>query len=254
LKRKREKQKSDNFKESCGDDHYSLTLSQSADSDANNEKVISRSVNKYPYYNHQLEASKNKKKRVSQGSSCSNQNNRYNKPFEGDRSGVSGSFGGGLLESSRLITDDYISPNHLRTHRNLSKYLNKSEKKSPPINQDLIHEQLVYNAPNLKESIESIMKSSPTLNEHFMLRNQAQERYSATRLQEPEETLQYNQTFSTFGVNEDYIPESCTKEDRFRPARICSNHSSRNVYQRLYQPNRRDKVRFYLSFYRSKRS
>lgn len=237
------------MKESYVDDHYSLTLSQSIDSYANNEKIISRSVNKYPSHAQQLEASKNKKKRESQGSSCSYQNNRYNKPFEGDRSGISGSFGGGLLENSRLITDEYISPSHSRSHRDLSKYLNKNEEKSPPINQDLIHEQFIDNSKTFRESLESVLKSSPTLNHHFMLRNQAQERYSATRLQEPEEILQYNQTFSTFGINEDYVPESCTKEDRIRPARIYSSHGPRNVYERLYQPNRKDKVCLNLSLF-----
>ena len=89
-------------------------------------------------------SSKTKTKRVSQGSSISIQNNRYNIPFEADKSNFSGSYGGGLLESSRLVTEDFGSPNQSKTFRDLSKYLNKSDNKASPQNKDLIHEQETY--------------------------------------------------------------------------------------------------------------
>lgn len=190
-----------------------------------------------------MNISHRKGKRISQGSSCSIQNNRYKKGFEGDKSGVSGSFGGGLLENSKLVTDEFGSPSESRTFRDLSKYMNKSDKKSSNVNQDLEYEETGQaNIVNVKSSVDSMMKSSPPAKNNHILRAQAQERYSSARLQEPEE--HYNQTFSTFGPGDDVIPEmSGTKEDRIRPARVSSYNAPRDVYSRLYQPQRKDKVR-----------
>lgn len=77
------------------------------------------------------------------------------------------------------------------------------------------------------------------------LRNQAQERYSTSRLQEPEEIIQYNHTFSTFGPQDDArMDNSGSKEYRIKPARLNSCNGPRDVYERLYQPKRKEKVQF----------
>lgn len=75
------------------------------------------------------------------------------------------------------------------------------------------------------------------------LRNQVYERYSASRLQEPEEILQYNHNFTTLGHQEDgRIENSGSKEYRIKPARLNSTNVPRDVYKRLYQPKRKEKV------------
>lgn len=174
------------------------------------------------------------------------QNNRYGNKFEGEKSALSGSYGGGLLESSRLVTEEYVSPSQSRTFRDLSKYLSKSGKTTPHKNVDLIHEQQEYVDTNLPppRPINDSITPEMDFTEKNRLRTQAQERYSASRLQEPEELIQYNHTFSTFGPNEEaMVNPSDTKEDRIRPARFHSHGDTRNVYERLYQPKRKDKVR-----------
>jgi len=64
-----------------------------------------------------LESSINNSKRVSQGAALSIQNNRYKQSFEGEKSGFSTSGGGGgLLENSRLISEDCISSYQSKTY------------------------------------------------------------------------------------------------------------------------------------------
>lgn len=92
---------------SYNDENNSLALSQSPESYPTcTNKEMDKSVMEYSNKN-RLNTSKTKSKRVSQTSSYSIQNNRYNIKFEGERSGLSGSYGGGLLENSRLVTEEY---------------------------------------------------------------------------------------------------------------------------------------------------
>ena len=90
----------------------------------------------------------------------------------------------------------------------------------------------------------SNLESLLNVKEKHKLRTQAQERYSATRLQEPEELMHYNNTFSTLGHHEEMNADaSGAKETRIKPARLNSSNGPRDVYERLYQPQRKEKVR-----------
>jgi len=72
--------------------------------------------------------------------------------------------------------------------------------------------------------------------------NKAIDRYNTFKSGEPDESIAYTHTFSTFGANEDVIAEVCKyQEDRIRPARTNISQKE-NVYQRLYQPTRKDEV------------
>lgn len=150
--------KSDILKDSQGEEQFSLTLSQSPESYIRaNDGNFSKSVVKYNINVEQLDPG-SKSKRVSQGSVGSIQNNRYNQTFEGDRSGISCSFGERLLDNSRLLTEEFNSPSQSKTFKDLSKYL-RSENHTPNQNQDLVFE----NQPlirNITKSYESNNKSS----------------------------------------------------------------------------------------------
>ena len=170
-----------------------------------------------------LEPSKYKVKRASQGSPHFVQNNRYGYQFEGERSGISGSLGERLLENSKLISEDeIISPLKTKQFKNFSKYLNVGSSISPPRSKDLISEN--------QELIKSIKKSQDNLlnstSKTWSKDNsrQIQSRYAASSLYEQEESdhLYNNQTFSTFGPENDAHHDLKYKdknEDRIRPAR-----------------------------------
>lgn len=213
----RETDKSDVLKDSTGEEHVSLTLSQSPESNVRMaDKRSSKSGIKYQNYSDKLEANRSKPKQVSQCSLGSVQNNRYNQNFEGDRSGMSCSFGDRLLDNSRLVTEDYVSPSQSRTHKELSCYL-RSQNATPVTNQDLMHENQNL-IKNIKKSQDSIMKS-PDVNSSPVVENMFRGRYNTSETNEPDE-IHYNHTFSTFGPN-DEIHEDINPpmEDRIRPAR-----------------------------------
>ncbi|CAI2381089.1 unnamed protein product [Moneuplotes crassus] len=232
----KEEEKSFKPKESYCDDHNSLTLSHSGESyQQSYDKEFGKSLKSNAA---KIRDSSNKSKKISQESASSMQNNRYGKNFDGEKSLFSGSFGGGLLESSRLVTEEYASPNQSRTFRDLSKYLSKSDKTTPNKNKDLIHEQHEY-----VDQTQNFMIRNEKAEEN-KFKNQAQQRYSSSKLREPEELIQYSHNFSTFENHEEGMAHPTdTQEDRIRPARFSSAHGPKNVYERLYQPKRKEKIK-----------
>ena len=235
--------KSDMVRNSNHEDNeepLSLTLSQSPESYSRlPDRNISKTVVKNSPYEDTLVLKLNKPKRISQGSIGSVQNNRYNQPFEGERSGMSCSFGERLLDTSRLVSEDFASPSQSKTFKSFSKYLNKSDNKTQNESQNLMEENRNL-IRNIKKSQDKLMKS-PTCDELQPPINLG--RYNRGRAQPQENATKNNQTFSTFGPNDELPFESNkVEEDRFRPARTSNSQNPKAVFDRLYVPNRKDKV------------
>lgn len=225
---------------------FSLTLSP--DSYANITDNQTRSKTKIKFGSKSKGSRKDQSKRVSQGSLSSAQNNRYNRAFDPEKSGASGSFADKLfLENSNLISnDDYQSPSNLLKNKSYTKYLTRSDRKSDASNhEELINEndQLIN---SIKKSQDSILKSAEK-QEIISKTRHVPSRYDSFKHRDSDsnEFNQYNQTFSTFGPENETSFDAKPKEvdeDRIRPARPAGSLNPKNVYHRLYDPSRKTNV------------